>query len=50
VAEEVLAFCDHLQRRVRPLPGLGDVVALERALLGQRQYLTLTHFPARIER
>ena len=34
MAEEVLAFCDHLQRRVRRLvPELGDVVALERALL-----------------
>ena len=33
VAEEVLAFCDHLQQRVRPWPGLGDVVAIERALL-----------------
>ena len=33
-AEEVLAFCDHLQRRRRrPVPGLGDIVALERALL-----------------
>ena len=50
VAEEVLAFCDHLQRRIGALPGLGDVLALERSLLVRHQYRTLTHFPARIER
>lgn len=33
-ADEVLAFCDHLQRpRRRPVRGLSDIVALERALL-----------------
>lgn len=32
-AEEVLAFCDHLHWRLGPLPGLGDVVALERSLI-----------------